>query len=153
MLTYQTESFAHVCDEARELAQANWDAAAAGAYGMQVYSLDTVQYMALESLGMLHISTVRNRDGKLVGYASFAIAKCYHRSGALVATLDALYLCPHAKKDGMESLRLLKHAQKELVKLDVKGVQYASLVSRPCDALYRRLGAHMTETLWYKELV
>ena len=49
-------------------------------------------------------------------------------------------------------LKRMEEAEQSLAARGVHGVGYSSPASRPCDALYRRLGAKMTETVWFKEL-
>ena len=70
---------------------------------------------------------------------------------ARLAALDGLYLAPWAR-GGLFALRLLRHAESALAGRGVSLVQYSSPASRPCHALYRRLGAQPTETIWHKTL-
>jgi len=59
--------------------------------------------------------------------------------------------CPWAR-GGLFALRLLRHAETALAARGVGLVQYSSPAARPCHALYRRLGAQPTETIWHKTL-
>lgn len=151
MLTYQTETFADVKGEAHALIQAHWDETEAAMYGAQEYTLDEGKYRTLEGLDMLHIVTARDAGGSLSGYAAFALCPCPHRHGVTLAALDGLYLAPRWRK-GLGVLEMLRHAEKALSARGVGMVQYSSPASRPCDALYRRLGAAHTETIWHKDL-
>lgn len=67
------------------------------------------------------------------------------------AALDGLYLAPAARK-GLTVLRLLRTAEAGLRERGADMIQYSSPASRPCDVLYRRLGARHTESVWHKEL-
>ncbi len=87
----------------------------------------------------------------LAGYAAFTLVACPHRPHTLLAALDGLYLAPWAR-GGLSALRLLRHAEASLAERGVSLVQYSSPASRPCHALYRRLGAQLTETIWHKPL-
>lgn len=87
----------------------------------------------------------------LAGYAAFTLVACPHRPQTLLAALDGLYLAPWAR-GGLFALRLLRHAETALAARGVGLVQYSSPTSRPCHALYRRLGAQPTETIWHKTL-
>ena len=151
MLLFSTEPFARLEEEARALAAAHWDEVEASLHGPQAYTLDAHRYATLERLDMLHISAARQRDGALAGYAAFTLVDCPHRPGLLLAALDGLYLAPQAR-GGLNALKLLRHAEAALMRRGAGLVQYSSPVSRPCDALYRRLGAHPTETVWHKAL-
>ena len=125
MLAFATEPFTQLEAEARPLTAAHWSEVEAPLHGDAAYGLDAARYARLESLGMLHVSAARAPDGALAGYAAFTLVPCPHRQGMLLAAL-------HQRGAGL--------------------VQYSSPASRPCDALYRRLGAHHTETIWHKEL-
>ena len=165
MLTIATEPFAHLAEEAAKLAAAHWDEVEATLHGPQHYTLDNERYASLERLGMLHISAARGRAADdlnnaadaagatepLAGYAAFCVVACPHRPQTLMAALDGLYLAPWAR-GGLFALRLLRHAEEALAVRGVGIMQYSSPASRPCHALYRRLGAQPTETIWNKIL-
>ena len=175
MLSITTESFSHLAEQAGQLAAAHWDEVEAPLHGPQHYTLDHERYASLERLGMLHISAARGRtvdepcdategtpdeprtdaetnaSAPLAGYAAFTVVACPHRPHTLLAALDGLYLAPWAR-GGLFALRLLRHAEAALAARGVSLVQYSSPASRPCHALYRRLGAQPTETIWHKTL-
>lgn len=163
MLTIATEAFSHVAAEAEHLAAAHWNEVEAALHGAQRYTLDHERYASLERLGMLHISAARGLPDAdqgtapddscvpLAGYAAFTLVACPHRPQTLLAALDGLYLAPWAR-GGLFALRLLGHAEAALAARGVGLVQYSSPASRPCHALYRRLGAQPTETIWHKNL-
>ena len=175
MLTITTEPFSHLAQEAGQLAASHWDEVEAPLHGPQQYTLDHERYASLERLGMLHISAARGlavdepcnategtpdeprtdaetaASAPLAGYAAFTVVACPHRPHTLLAALDGLYLAPWAR-GGLFALRLLRHAEAALAARGVSLVQYSSPASRPCHALYRRLGAQPTETIWHKTL-
>ena len=176
MLTITTEPFSHLDKEAAQLTAAHWDEVEAPLHGPQHYALDVNRYASLERLGMLHISAARGlavgepreitdaatpdkihtttetgASAPLAGYAAFTLVDCPHRPQTLLAALDGLYLAPWAR-GGLFALRLLRHAEAALAARGVGLVQYSSPASRPCHALYRRLGAQPTETIWHKPL-
>ena len=151
MLAFATESFTELEPEARPLTAAHWREVEAHLHGNTNYGLDAQRYADLENLRMLHVSAARAPDGTLAGYAAFTLVPCPHRQGMLLAALDGLYLAPQTR-GGFTALNLLRHAEAALKQRGAGLVQYSSPTSRPCDALYRRLGAHHTETIWHKEL-
>ena len=176
MLTITTEPFSHLAKEAAQLTAAHWDEVEAPLHGPQHYALDANRYASLERLGMLHISAARGlargephddtdpgtpdeshvtsetgASAPLAGYAAFTLVDCPHRPQTLLAALDGLYLAPWAR-GSLFALRLLRHAEATLAARGVGLVQYSSPASRPCHALYRRLGAQPTETIWNKIL-
>ncbi len=152
MFIYTTELFADIAHEVQPLLQSHWDEVEADLYGKQEYRLDEKQFALLEDLGFLHISTVRTTDSALCGYAAFTLTQCYHKKNYMIAALEGLFLTQSARK-GLAVFALLRHAEKAVQERGAKIMQYSSPVSRPCDVLYKRLGAKMTETVWHKELV
>ena len=138
MIHCHCEPLERLLPELPPLLQAHWDESEAALFGPQVYALDTERYACWERLG-------------LQGYAAFTLTDCPHRPGKRLAALDGLYLAPTARK-GLAVLKLLRAAEAGLRERGADVVQYSSLASRPCDALYRRLGARHTESVWHKEL-
>ncbi len=151
MLTFQTEMVADVQEIVQKLAKAHWDEVEASLYGQQEYALSIATYTTLESMGLLHVSTMRDTEGVLCGYAVFILSSCHHKQHILGASLDAFYLAPTARQ-GLNAVSFLREAEKALKARGVQQVQYTSPTSRPCDALYKRLGAKHTENLFYKSL-
>ena len=151
-LRFRQERAAGVLGEAAQLAREHWREVEAEMYGGADYVPDGARYGALERLGMLSVTTARDREGRLAGYAVFTLAPCPHLTGETVAALDALYLAPQARR-GLNALALLRSAEEAVAAQGAGLVQYSSPASRPCEALYRRLGATRTETIWHKRLV
>ena len=150
-LVFRQEGAARVLTEAAGLARAHWREVEAQLHGGADYRLDGERYAALEKLGMLSVTTARDEDGLLAGYAVFTLAPCPHLPGETVAALDGLYLAPRARR-GLNALALLRSAETAVAARGAALVQYSSPASRPCGALYRRLGAVRTETIWHKRL-
>lgn len=150
-LVFRQERAAAVLPEAAGLAASHWREVEAGLFGGADYAPDGDRYATLEKLGMLSVTTARDGEGRLAGYAVFTLAPCPHLAGQTVAALDGLYLAPGAR-GGFNALALLRSAEGALAARGAGLVQYSSPASRPCDALYRRLGATRTETIWHKRL-
>lgn len=150
-LVFREEAAASVLPEAAALAAAHWREVEAEMHGGSDYVPDGDRYAALEKLGMLSVTTARDGEGRLAGYAVFTLAPCPHLAGETVAALDGLYLAPQARR-GLAALALLRSAETALAARGAGLIQYSSPASRPCDALYRRLGATHTETIWHKRL-
>ena len=151
-LQFRQERAAGVLGEAAGLARAHWHEVEAQLHGGADYVPDGERYAALEKLGMLSVTTARDGEGRLAGYAVFTLAPCPHLKGETVAALDALYLAPEARH-GLNALALLRSAEAAVAARGASLVQYSSPASRPCDALYRRLGATHTETIWHKRFL
>ena len=151
MIHCRQEALDRLLPELPPLLQAHWDESEAALYGPQTYALDAERYACWERLGMLHVVTARDDSGRLRGYAAFTLTDCPHRPGRRLAALDGLYLAPAARK-GLTVLHLRRTAEAGLRERGADVIQYSSPASRPCDALYRRLGARHTESVWHKEL-
>lgn len=151
LLLYRQERVAGVLAEAAGLAASHWREVEAELFGGEGYELDGERYATLERLDMLSVTTARDRAGRLMGYAVFTLAPCPHLRGRTVAALDGFYLAPERRR-GFHALALLRSAEAALAARGVGLIQFSSPVSRPCDALYRRLGATHTETIWHKRL-
>ncbi len=152
MLTFQTETLDNILPFIQSMARAHWDEVEASLHGQQHYTIDEKTYKQLESLHMLHITTAKNEQGLICGYAAFTISSSHHRADETIASLDAFYLAPWARK-GLNALQLLRVAEQALLKRSVQLIQFSSPVSRPCDALYRRMGAKQVETIYHKRLL
>ena len=150
-LVFREETAASALPEAAELAASHWREVEAELHGGADYRLEAERYAMLEKLGMLSITTARDREGRLAGYAVFTLAPCPHRPGETVAALDGLYLAPRARR-GLAALGLLRSAEAAAAERGASLAQYSSPASRPCDALYRRLGATHTETIRHQRL-
>ena len=149
---FAVESYACIANEAAPLACAHWRESEAALYGRQhAVPITAASYRALEAAGALHLVTVRT-EGRLAGYLAFCVSENPVMPGTRTAVAMALYLEPALREDPFLALRLLRWGEASLRQRGVSGVGYSSPASRPCDALYRRLGARMTETLWYKEI-
>ena len=144
------ENLGQIAAEAASLCAAHWQEVEAPLHGPD-YSFDAAHYATLEALNMLCILAVRGEGNNLLGYAAFCLTPCPHRRGRLTAMLDGLYLAPPARR-GLTALHLLRTAETLLARRGASLVQYSSPTSRPCHALYRRLGAQQTESIWQKEL-
>ncbi len=151
MLHFTTESLHTVAPHISALLQAHWDEVEASMHGTRTYELNLAQYQLFEQLHMLHIITARDQNRKLCGYAAFTLSPCRHQKEIFVATLDAFYLAP-AQRHGLNALTFLRHAEKSLQQRGVNVVHYSSPASKPCDALYRRLGATPMESIYHKAL-
>ncbi|MCD7984886.1 MAG: GNAT family N-acetyltransferase [Desulfovibrio sp.] len=143
-VTFQTERFADVRHEAEALAQAHWEEVEAPLYGAREYHMDFEQYEKLDAAGLLHIVTARD-GGRMVGYASFFATYNMHLGGML-ATLDGLFLDKAYR--GAGGIKLLRFAADAVRACGAVAAQFSSPASKDCGALYRRLGAKLTETVY-----
>ena len=151
-ISFAAERWADVRSELAPLSCAHWQETEEAMYGAQdAIPVNETLLEALEHGGALLVVTLRIANA-LHGYAAYCSAPSLNMPGRTTAQALALYVSPLARKDKFAALRLLRTAENMLRQRGVWGLSYNSPASRPCDALYRRLGARMTETVWYKEL-
>ena len=151
-ISFAVEPYSHICGEVAPLAIAHWQETEEAMYGSQTtVPITHSMYDAMEQGGVLHVVTAR-MDGVLHGYAAYCFSENLNMPGRFTASALALYLSREIRTDAFAALRLLRWAEDSLRQRGISGIGYNSPASRPCDALYRRLGAKITETVWYKEL-
>lgn len=151
-ISFAVESYSLIRDEVAPLAVAHWQETEEAMYGSQTaVPMTHPMYEAMEQGGVLHVVTARV-DGVLHGYAAYCLSENLNMPGRVTASALALYMSREIRADAFAALRLLRWAEDSLRQRGVSGIGYNSPASRPCDALYRRLGARITETVWYKEL-
>ena len=117
-LVFRQERASEVLGEAAGLARAHWREVEAELHGASDYVPDEARYAALERLGMLSVTTARDGEGLLAGYAVFTLAPCPHLKGETVAALDGLYLAPQARR-GYNALALLRNAEAAVAALGI----------------------------------
>lgn len=150
-IVFQIEPAAAVHAEILPLADRHWREVEAALYGGE-HVIDIDLYTLLERRGAFALITARDdADGSLQGYAAFVLTDKTHCKNILAATCDALYLSP-AHRGGLAVLRMLRFAETLLKERGVTRIQYSSPASRDCGAIFRRLGARMTETVYLKDL-
>lgn len=149
MVHFSTERWADIAAEVHALYDAHWAETEAAMYGDNGGDLDG--FRQLDAMGLLHLAVARDDSGRMVGYAAFIMSPNPQMGGKIVASLAGLYLHQEARH-GLAALSLLRYAESGLRDAGAAGVCYNSPASRPCDALYRRLGAKHTETIFYKGL-
>lgn len=59
--------------------------------------VDILSYVRLEKAGHLRFFTARDTDGKMLGYANFAVKHNIHYASSLQANQDVLFLDPKAR--------------------------------------------------------
>ncbi|MCR5563995.1 MAG: GNAT family N-acetyltransferase [Desulfovibrio sp.] len=149
---FTLEPFAAIEREVLPLASAHWSEIGEQTYGRVETPISFPVWRSIEQAGAMHIVTARDDDGALKGYAAFCVGPHQNIEGKVQASCLALYVAQDMRRDPFVALRMLRWAEDTLRDRGVDCVAYVSQAERPCDAIYRRLGAKMTETTWFKEL-
>ena len=105
-------------------------------------------YEAHEAAGKLRIFTVRDRR-ELVGYACYAVGTAPHYASSVQAVQDVLFLAPEYRRFSI-GRRLVSQADRTLAAEGVQATYQHSKVAHPIDALLKREGYEIVETIWAK---
>ncbi len=152
MITFHSETLANILPCVESLAQAHWHEVEEIMHGKQDYTINEHAYKQLEELNMLHISIAKDTQENIGGYIVFIITSSHHKPQELIASLDAFYLVPAMRKS-FTAIEFLRNAESSLRERGVHVIQFSSPASRPCDALYKRLGAKHIENIYHKRLI
>lgn len=112
--------------------------------------LDWVVYQAAEEAGRLRIFTAR-AGVELVGYGAYIVTRNRHYKGSLQAIQDALFLAPE-RRGLLVGYQLIAFADRELAGEGVQVTYQHSKVAHPMDAVLKRQGYELVDTLWAKRL-
>lgn len=144
---YVRESFAEAWEEAKSLAQANFDEMnrSPELTFQPIVSL----YERLEKIGLLRIYIARI-DGVMFGYRSLVLVRHEH-SQELVAKCDALYVSPEHR--GWPGVRLMRHSDRELAREGVTKVYQSSQIGElSIDRFLSASGYEPIEILYSRKL-
>lgn len=152
MLQYQQERFVDLMPELPEIFYKHWNDIA---LDKDVIRLDPAwdEYMRLEALGILKITTARH-DGRLVGYVFSLVHPHLHYKKSLTAYTDLMYLRREYTK-GFGVFRyagLILHSEKILRDLGVQKRYLMTKVYHDMTPLFARLGYRFIEKISAKLL-
>lgn len=107
-------------------------------------------YCELEDRGCLYLFTARDA-GVLIGYAVVAIAPRPHAIDELIGAIDALYVLPEHRSNGV-AFKLLTFMQDQLKAVGVNTLAAGSRDPRIIRWMRTSCGFHYAETLLEKAL-
>jgi len=142
MITYQEESAKDCLEEIKPLIEMHWEEIALYKDKIKL-DPDFDKYLLLDSMGMLHILTVRD-DAKLIGYFISFIQPNMHYKESVFATNDILYVDPAYRK-GSVGYKLFKKAEKSLKEIGVDVIVIHSKVNNDFKPLMDKLGYERIE--------
>lgn len=123
--TIQRESYAAVAAELPPL-MAELSATICEPQGLSPAHLDDRLYRLAESVDRLRVYTARDA-GRLIGFAFFLVRENPHHL-ALWAYSDMIWMTPAARRPTV-GLRLLRHAEEDLIAAGVEVIQAASKIA------------------------
>lgn len=146
----QQESYADVLKDIGPLLSTHWAEIETG-YTAEDLQPSWEMYDYLAEHDHLHITTVRQDDGELVGYCVYLLSKAMHCASEIYADNDTFWLHPDHRK-GMLGIRMLKSAEDSLRTLGVTRVLNKYKVHKDLGKLFERLGYEPIETVVAKRL-
>jgi len=147
MITYHEERLTDVIDEMKPLVEKHYEEV--HAYKDKVpLNPDWEKYKELDSLGMMHTTTVRD-GGKLIGYCVFLVSKNLHYKDHVYAINDVLYL-DESYRGTAVAFTLLALAERLLKDIGVSVMTIHMKTHVPFDGLMRALDFNKIEYLYGK---
>jgi len=147
MITYQEENLKDCLDEVKVLIEMHWEEIALYKDKINL-NPDFDKYLLLDSMGMLHVLTVRD-GSKLIGYFISFIQPNMHYSDHVFATNDILYIDPSYRK-GSVGYKLFKKAEESLIGIGVDVVLIHAKVKNDFKPLMDKLGYERVEYTYSK---
>ena len=156
MLTFGWEPVARLIEEPNlaELVRAHWEELSAHKEEMPL-DPDWNRFVEYNEAGFYRVWTAR-ADKTLVGYISFYTFCPPHHCRTMIAVDDGYYLDP-AYRAGWNGIEMWRTALDALAEIGVIGCIGHSKLHFQAErggigALFRRLGFHPTDELWWKTL-
>ena len=147
MITYQEEYLIDCLDEMKPLLEEHWEEIALYKDKVKL-DPDYDKYLLLDSLGLLHVLTVRD-DAVLVGYFISFIQPHMHYKECTTAVNDILFIHPSYRK-GSIGYKLFKKAEQALIELGVDVMIISSKVKNDFKPLMDKLEFNRVEYMYSK---
>lgn len=110
---------------------------------------DTEQYFKIDALGLLHVYTARDEDGKLVGYAVYFVTPHLHFKQSIHATQDVLFIDKEHRGFGM---RFIRWCDEQLRAAGVHVVINAVSEANDYSLVLRRMGYKRSDQMYVRRL-
>lgn len=150
MLTFRVEQLEAVRDEAAPLLVQHWREIGLNQDTVPL-DPDWDAYARIEAAGLMHITTARDADGRLVGYAAYFLMPNLHYRSLHVAETDIFWLDPEHRK-GTAGLRLIRAAEEQLKARGVNKIVSKVKLHFDTGPVFERLGYIAIERIYAKTL-
>lgn len=149
MITYQVEDWCYFLNEAKSLWPTHYEEVDTLKEKLEV-DPDLETYEILNSLGKLHIVTVR-KDGELVGYHLSIVDRLSHHRKILAAVGD-LYWIRKDCRGARVGIKMFKKAEETLRTRGVKVFHNIANLNNPHSRLFEYLG-HVPTVIRYQKVI
>lgn len=152
MVTVQTESWKAIDGEIEEIAGIHWQELALDKL-LFMRDLDHAQYLLLDEMGRMHVTTARDGE-RLVGYVVCFIMPhhLHYMSSGPVALADMYYLLRDYRKGGLGA-RMFLEMERGLKERGVIRAHMSCKVHEDHTAMFALLGWKLTDYTFSKLLV
>ena len=145
-ITVQVETWDSCVAEMRAVWPKHWEEIALDKDTI-LQDMDEDRYKQMDTIGMLHITTVR-ADSILVGYAiNFVITHYHYKSSGLMSMADMYYILPEYSVVGA---RMFAEMERSLRDRGVVRGHMSCKVHQDHQALFERLGWEFTDKTFSK---
>jgi len=150
VIIYQVESYSAALDDLKEIYPEHYEELAANKSSVKL-NVNYAKYSQLESLGMLHLVTVR-KDGLLAGYHLSMISPHLHYVDSLTCFTDIFFVRQQYRKEqnGMIGLKLFKFMEESLREKGVQRIYMGTKLHLDIGPILERLGYSPIERLYTK---
>lgn len=146
--TYQVEPYASCVEELKKHYQDHYDELSV----TKQYPLDVDYegYFELARTGRLIVVTCR-KNGELIGYIQFIIARNLHYKTMMMACEDIYYLVK-SHRTGRTGINMFKFAESYMRSIGINRICYTTKVHLDNSSIFRYLGYSFIEKLYSKML-
>lgn len=149
-MKFQIEKIEDIWDELLENFRLHWKETE-GYRHDQPFKPDKDRFFQYSQMGVFHVFTARDDDGKLVGNLTAYTMPSMHTQ-EMVASEDTMFVLPEYRGKRV-FYRLVEFAHNELRKMGVIEIVVTSKVSNPVGGILERIGYNLVANEYSKSLV
>ena len=148
-LKFQIEPLPQAWNEMVTLAGQHWHETEGFRSG-QPFNPVYARFESYWKIGCFHQFTVRNEEGRMIGYAGMYLTPSMH-SQSLIASEDTWFLLPEYRK-GRTALNLVKFVESEMTKLGAVGIGMSAKISNGAGRILEYFDYLPVSTQYFKVL-
>jgi len=140
-LSFAVEYIEDIAEEIKPLHRAHWNETEASRHGIEL-NPDYELFFKYERAGRFILFTLRKEE-RLLGQCSMYLSESAHTK-TLIATEDALYLCPEARK-GRTAMRFVRYVEESLRQLGAREIEISVKMTNKAGKFFEFLGYRQVE--------
>ncbi len=147
-VTFQAEPIDKAIDDATALISEHWVECACWKDKVKL-NPDKDRFIAAEALGIAKAYTMRDDEGRLIGYAGVLVNAHLHYKEDVFAMVDVLYLDPHYRA-GLSAYKFMRWVEARVKELGASVMTYHIKSFHDYPAIFERLGFEKIEYIYAK---